>query len=1000
MPKSTSRINILNNDEISDCFGLPNFNYHEQEYYFSLFGSEKAVFNALPVYDKCYFVLQLGYFKAKKQFFIIDKSEVSKDIRFIVKLYNIAKPKASISEHTHKKIKAKILEVLDYKDDTKSILELLERKSTKLIATTLKPKAIFKELYEQASNSKHVMPKYSAFQTIIGQAIKNEEIRLQNIINNNLPKYARALLNKLLSNDSKYYEITISKKDQKNFKYKEAQKTILIKEKYNKIYNVASKTIPKLGITKNMVDYYASLADYYTVAKLKKLPAGTTYLYLLCYIYRRIQKINDDLSISFDHYVGKYKKLSTEYAKDYVFDTKNKFNNSIRTKLPKVLSSIIDSTVDDSFLREEIFSIIPKQDFPDIIKYIKNNTIDENHYKWHYYEINHNEIIKNIRPLFNSIDFEYNNCDDLCKAANFLKDCFNNNTLLTKVDINKFPLEFIPKSARVYIFSKNIRTLTNVFTCQYEFCVYDELCKKFKINEVAVPDSISHKSLHDDLIPKHKRKSVIKELNNPRLSESLSKQLKADKKVIDDLFYTVNKRIETGENKSVKVEKRNGETKLILQYNKKEDLTNHGFFLKIPRINLIEILKFASLRTSFLDGFTHIKPYNSSNRIDHNLLLAVVLANGTHHGTNKITGISDLKYNDLKYTEDSYMRLETIRLCNDILCRAIVDLSIFPHWNISKELIYGSVDAQKFKTRIEVLSARNSAKYFPQKKGVCAYTLLANYVPLSTEIISPNLHESYFLVDIILNMLDGFNLDIITGDSHSKNAVNFFLTRYVPVDFQPCLTGINTKFKNLCSFEHPNKYKDLLIKPKRQIKADFIASEQENIELAVASLLQGEIKQSIIVKKLSSLSTVNSTCKAIKEYNDLLDTIYYLKYIDSAEHRQFVRGSQNRIEAYHQLRRAVILGNNGEFRGNSEAEISVWNECARLLANAMIYYNGCLLSSALSKYTALGDNNAVKIIKNVSPIAWNHINMIGKLEFMNKAQDINIDNIIAEADIF
>lgn len=1000
MTKSTGRIKVLGDDEINDCFGIPDFNYHEQEYYFSLFGHEKAVFNNLPSHDRCYFVLQLGYFKARKQFYILNNAKSTKDIRFIVKLYNIAKPKANISEYTHKKIKSKILEVLDYKDNAKSIAALLETKAAKLATTTLKPKAIFKELFEQAYNSKHLMPKYSAFQIIIGQTIKNEENRLQNIVNNNLPKYAIALLDKLLSSDRKYYELTISKKDQKNFKYKETQKSISIKEKYNKLYNIASKIIPKLGITKNMIDYYASLADYYTVAKLKKLPVCTTYLYLLCYIYRRIQKINDNLTISFEHYVGKYKKLSAEYAKDYVFDTKNKFNNSIRKKLPKVLSSIIDNTIDDSFLRDEIFDIIPKQDFPDIIKYIKNNTIDENYYKWQYYELKHKEIIKNIRPIYKSIDFEYNNCDDLCKAANFLKDCFNNNIPLTKVDINKFPLEFIPKPAKDYIFSKNIRTLTDIFTSQYEFCVYDELCKKFKINEVAVPDSISHKSLYDDLIPKHKKKSVIKELNNPRLSESLSKQLKTDKKIVDDLFYAVNKRIETGENKSVKVENRNGETKLILQYNKKEDLTNHGFFLKIPRINLIEILKFANLRTNFLSGFTHIKPYNSSNKKDDNLLLATVLANGTHHGTNRITGISDLKYNDLKYTEDSYMRLETIRLCNDILALAISNLPIFPHWYISKDLIYSSVDAQKFKTRIEVLTARNSAKYFPQKKGVCAYTLLANYIPLSTKIISPNLHESYFLVDIILNMLAGFNLDIVTGDSHSKNAVNFFLTRYVPIDFQPCLTGINTKFKNLCSFEHPSKYKDLLIKPKRQIKSDFITSEQENIELTVASLLQGEVKQSIIVKKLSSLSTINSTCKAIKEYNDLLDTIYYLKYIDSAEHRQFVRGSQNRIEAYHQLRRAVVLGNNGEFRGNSEAEISVWNECARLLANAMIYYNGCLLSSALNKYTALGDDSAVKVIKSVSPIAWNHINMIGKLEFMNKAQDINIDNIIAEADIF
>ncbi len=72
---------------------------------------------------------------------------------------------------------------------------------------------------------------------------------------------------------------------------------------------------------------------------------------------------------------------------------------------------------------------------------------------------------------------------------------------------------------------------------------------------------------------------------------------------------------------------------------------------------------------------------------------------------------------------------------------------LIPYWAIEYEKIYAAVDGQKLQTRFDILLARNSQKYFPLKKDVVGYSLLANYIPLSVETISPNLHESYFLFD-------------------------------------------------------------------------------------------------------------------------------------------------------------------------------------------------------------------------------------------------------------
>ena len=46
------------------------------------------------------------------------------------------------------------------------------------------------------------------------------------------------------------------------------------------------------------------------------------------------------------------------------------------------------------------------------------------------------------------------------------------------------------------------------------------------------------------------------------------------------------------------------------------------------------------------------------------------------------------------------------------------------------------------------IKARYSRKYFGKGKGVVAYTLLANHVPLETELIGANEHESHYVFDI------------------------------------------------------------------------------------------------------------------------------------------------------------------------------------------------------------------------------------------------------------
>jgi hypothetical protein len=66
-----------------------------------------------------------------------------------------------------------------------------------------------------------------------------------------------------------------------------------------------------------------------------------------------------------------------------------------------------------------------------------------------------------------------------------------------------------------------------------------------------------------------------------------------------------------------------------------------------------------------------------------------------------------------------------------------------------------------------------------------------------------------------------------------------------------------------------------------------------------------------------------------------------------------VHRSQNRVEAYHQLRSAISqVGGKKQLIGRTDLDIAITNQCGRLIANIIIAYNSILLSALLERYRA------------------------------------------------
>lgn len=119
MASESHRLSILSDDEIEDLYGLPRFTDDDRQLYFDLSSVEKAAAGDIRRASvAAHLILELGYFKAKRQFFAFELSEVENDLLYIIKTYFPERTIDDIrvpSRPTRGLLQKTVLELFDYR---------------------------------------------------------------------------------------------------------------------------------------------------------------------------------------------------------------------------------------------------------------------------------------------------------------------------------------------------------------------------------------------------------------------------------------------------------------------------------------------------------------------------------------------------------------------------------------------------------------------------------------------------------------------------------------------------------------------------------------------------------------------------------------------------------------------------------------------------------------------------------------------------------------------
>ena len=223
--------------------------------------------------------------------------------------------------------------------------------------------------------------------------------------------------------------------------------------------------------------------------------------------------------------------------------------------------------------------------------------------------------------------------------------------------------------------------------------------------------------------------------------------------------------------------------------------------------------------------------------------------------------------------------------------------------------------------------------------------------------------------------------------------MNFVALDAIDTEFTPSFASLKDQVNNLYSTRPVDEYSGFF-KPKSQVDISLIKSQKREILRVLLSLILQHNTQATIVRKLSSHRRNLILKKALWEYNKIFRTTHILNLINDEELRKNIKKARNRTEAYHQLQRTIRKVHSGVLSGGRAMENELYNHASRLVANCTIAYNAILLSNVYERLLwKYGKEKAEKIMHKISPVAWQHINFVGRYKFLSKGDDINFESL-------
>lgn len=391
-----------------------------------------------------------------------------------------------------------------------------------------------------------------------------------------------------------------------------------------------------------------------------------------------------------------------------------------------------------------------------------------------------------------------------------------------------------------------------------------------------------------------------------------------------------------------------------------------------PLVEVPDLLRDVHDWTGFADHFTHVRTGDEPRNVS--AMLAGVLADATNLGPKRMAGASKgISAHQIGWMRTFHARSETYRAAQACITDAHTD---HPHSRLWGNGTTASSDGQFFRASDRAAKRGDVNLHYGSEPGSKFYSHLSDqYGYFSILPISPTESEAAYVLDGLFDQDTILDIQEHFTDTGGASDHVFGLFALIGKRFAPRLR--NLKDRRFHTFEKGEAYPALTNHIGAPINTALILDHWDDLLHLAASITTRAVVPSTILKKLAASPRESQLAKALRELGRIERSLFMIEWYSSPALRRRCQAGLNKGEAAHKLKRAVFFHERGEIRDRSFESQAFRASGLNLVVSAIVHWNTVYLDRAATHLRMAGRTIPNDLLKHVSPLSWEHINLTG-----------------------
>lgn len=410
----------------------------------------------------------------------------------------------------------------------------------------------------------------------------------------------------------------------------------------------------------------------------------------------------------------------------------------------------------------------------------------------------------------------------------------------------------------------------------------------------------------------------------------------------------------------------------------------------LPRVDLPEILLEVNSWTGFLDAYTHVSGAGARMGDLPLSIAAVLIAEACNVGLAPVVadGHPALTRDRLGHVEANYVRTETHAAANALLIEAQAGVPIAQSWGGG---LLASVDGLRFVVPVRTVNAAPNPKYFGRGRGLTWFNAVNDQVAgIGAVVVPGTVRDSLYVLDTLLNLDGGPKPETVASDTASYSDLVFGIFTLLGYRFSPRIAALADQrlWRATLPGQVAGDYGALNDIARNKVALDKIVAHWDDMTRVAASLATGTVRAYDVLRTLvRENGASNPLGAAIVEYGRIAKTIHLLALVDPTDgtYRRAINTQLTVQESRHRLARAIFHGRRGQiyqrYREGQEDQLGALG----LVLNAVVLWNTRYADAAVAALREAGQEISEADIARLSPLADQHINMLGRYAFTGPA---------------